>query len=181
MGKNPDKATPVKKNMCWHFLSRPDGGPPRPGWRSWVGVLVLCSLLIVCACGQLRPRPDTFDPQAYKPIEYQDLLAPKAAGLQAGEKIRVKAYFWQYLDYDPAMVRNYFTLLRYPIRWYQLRWFALYRTDDLTGYYDLAAITPDLAEKYKVQRLDPVMLYGELSQLGMGLFFQVFHIEKIDD
>ncbi len=141
--------------------------------------LVLCALLGFCACGRLQPHPATFDPQAYKPIEYQDLLAPRAAGLHAGEKIRVKAFFWQYVNYDPAMIRNYLTLLRYPIRWYQLRWFALYRTNDLTGYYDLAAITPELAEKYDLQRLDPVMLYGELSSLGTGFFFQVFHIEKI--
>jgi hypothetical protein len=173
MKQTADKATPVKKSLFRHLRSRP------PCRRAWLVVLILCGLLGICACGQLRPYPDTFDPQAYKPIEYQDLLAPQAAGLHAGEKIRVKAYFWQYVDYDPAIIRNYLTLPRYPIRWYRLRWFAIYRTDDLTGYYDLAAITPDLAEKYKLKRLDPVMIYGELSQLGTGLFLQVFHIEKI--
>ncbi len=163
----------MKKSISRHLLSRP------PARHAWFKALVLCGLLGVCACGHLQPQPETFDPQAYKPIEYQDLLAPQAAGLHAGEKIRVKAYFWQYVDYDPAIIRNYLTLLRYPIRWYRLRWFAIYRTDDLTGYYDLAAITPELAEKYKLPRLDPVLLYGELSSLGTGLFFQVFHIEKI--
>lgn len=146
---------------------------------AWLVILVLGVLLEVCACGQLRPQPDTFEPQAYKPIEYQDLLAPKAAGLHAGDKVRVKAYFWQFVDYDPAMIRNYLTLFKYPIRWYRLRWFAIYRTDDLRGYYDLAAMTPEVADKYKLQRLEPVMLYGELSELGRGLFFQVFHVEKI--
>ena len=140
---------------------------------------MLCGLLELCACGRLQPHPATFDPEAYKPVEYQDLLAPNQAGLHAGEKIRVKAYFWQYVDYDPALIRNYLTLLRYPIQWYRLRWFAIYRTDDLRGYYDLAAMAPEVAEKYKLQRLDQVMLYGELSQLGIGLFFQVFHVEKI--
>jgi hypothetical protein len=162
MAKTAGKGTFVKHSPFGHLL-----------------LLVLCGLLGVCACGQLRPHPATFDPQAYTPIEYQDLLAPQAAGLHAGEKIRVKAYFWQYVNYDPAMIRNYLTLLRYPVRWYRLRWFAIYRTDDLTGYYDLAAISPELAEEYKLQRLDPVMLYGELSSLGRGLFLQVFHIEKI--
>jgi len=142
---------------------------------------MLCGWLSCCACGELRPRPAAFDPQAYTPIEYHDLLAPRQAGLQAGQKVRVKAYFWQYLDYDPAMVRNYLTLLRYPIRWYQLRWFATYGTPDLTGYYDLAAITPEQAESYKLQRLDHVLLYGELSRLGPGLFLQVFQIEKIEE
>jgi hypothetical protein len=162
MAKPAVKATLLKHSLFGHLL-----------------LLILCGLLCICACGRLRPQPDTFDPQAYTPVEYQDLLAPQAAGLHAGEKIRVKAYFWQYVNYDPAMIRNYLTLLRYPVRWYRLRWFAIYRTDDLTGYYDLAAIAPELAEKYKLQRLDPVLLYGELSPLGRGLFLQVFHIEKI--
>ncbi|MFZ5449698.1 MAG: hypothetical protein ACOZFS_13785 [Thermodesulfobacteriota bacterium] len=163
----------MKKSFFWPFLFR------LFGFRRGLEVLFLCSLLGLGACGELRPRPATFDPQAYTPIEYQNLLAPRQAGLHAGEKIRVKAYFWQYLDYEPAMIRNYLTLLRYPIQWYRLRWFAIYRTDDLTGYYDLAAITPELAEHYDLQRLDPVLIYGELSQLGMGLFLQVFHMEKI--
>jgi hypothetical protein len=155
------------------------GGARRPGPSGWLGVLLLCSLLGWCGCGELRPRPEAFDPQAYTPIAYQELLAPRQSGLHEGQKIRVQAYFWQYLEYDPAMVRNYLTLPRYPIRWYQLQWFATYGTDDLTGYYDLAAITPEQAEEYKLKRLDRVMLYGELTRLSPGLYLQVFHIEKI--
>jgi hypothetical protein len=83
------------------------------------------------------------------------------------------------LNYDPDMVPNYLTLLRYPVRWYQLQWFATYGTPDLTGYYDLAAVTPEQADTYKLKRLDPIMLYGELSRLGPGLYLQVFHIEPI--
>jgi hypothetical protein len=49
----------------------------------------------------------------------------------------------------------------------------------MTGYYDLAAVTPEQAEQYKLKRLDPVMLYGELARLGPGLYLQVFHIEPI--
>ncbi len=179
MAKDADKATPVNKLQWRPFGSRSPNALRRAVRHAWLGVLILCGLVGFCACGHLRPQPDTFEPQAYKPIEYQDLLTPQAAGLHAGEKVRVKAFFWQYVDYDPAIIRNYLTLLRYPIRWYRLQWFAIYRTDDLTGYYDLAAMTPEVAEKYKLQRLDPVMLYGELSQLGRGLFLQVFSIEKI--
>jgi hypothetical protein len=79
------------------------------------------------------------------------------------------------------MVRNYLTLLRYPIRWYRLKWFAIYDTSDLTGYFDLAAVTPEQAEQYKLKRLDPVMLYGEISPLKPGVFLRVHHIEKIEE
>ena len=168
MGKAIDKTTCMRQ-----LSSRP------AGFSCWWGALLLGALLVGAACGELRPRPESFDPLAYTPIEYRDLLDPRRAGLQEGQKIRVKAYFWQYLDYDQAMVRNYLTLPRYPIRWYQLNWFATYGTDDLTGYYDLAAITPEQAETYKLHRLDPVMLFGELSSLKPGLYFQVFHIDKI--
>jgi hypothetical protein len=160
-------------------LDGASGSSRRPTGCRWLGVILLCSLLGFPACGELRPPPAAFDPQAYTPIEYRDLLTPDLTALQAGQQVRVKAYFWQYLDYDPAIVRNYLTLLKYPVRWYRLKWFATYDTSDLTGYFDLAAITPELAEKYKLKRLDPVMLYGELARLGPGLFLQVFHIEPI--
>jgi hypothetical protein len=179
MLKNPDKTTPMKKIPFRHRLLLASGGPRSSGLAHWLGVILLCGWLSCCACGELRPPPAAFDPQVYTPIEYQDLLTPRPAGLHAGQKVRVKAYFWQYVDYDPAMVRNYLTLPRYPIRWYRLRWFATYGTPDLTGYYDLAAISPEQAEHYKLQRLDPVWLYGELSSLGLGLYLQVFYIEKI--
>jgi hypothetical protein len=180
MGNNTDKVTPMTQSPCRRqpVQSR---GACRPGRAGWLGLLLVGALLGLCACGQLRPQPAAFDSQAYTPIKYQDLLAPRQAGLHAGQKIQVKAYFWQYLNYDPAMLWNYLTLPRYPIRWYQLRWFATYGSDEMTGYYDLAAVTPEQAEQYKLQRLEPVRLYGELSQLGPGLYLQVFHIEKIED
>jgi hypothetical protein len=139
-------------------------------------------LLLASACGELRPLPAPIEMEAYKPIEYQDLLHPAQAGLQEGELVRVKAYFWQYLLYDPAMVRNYLTLPRYPIRWYKLRWFAVYGSDQMTGYYDLAAISPELAEKFKnIKRLDHILIYGELSPLRPGVYLQVHYLEKIEE
>ncbi|MFI5355610.1 MAG: hypothetical protein ACHQX0_08375, partial [Desulfobaccales bacterium] len=107
-----------------HHLSLAPGGPRPRGLSSWWGVILLCGLLGFSACGELRPHPAAFDPQAYTPIASHDLLTPGLTGLQAGQKVRVQAYFWQYLNYDPARVRNYLTLFRYPIRWYQLKWFA---------------------------------------------------------
>ena len=179
MGKTADKTTPMNKNFWRRLLPRAPGGPRSLNFSGWWRVILLCGLLGFPACGELRPHPAAFDPEVYTPIEYRDLLNPGPAGLHAGQQVRVQAYFWQYLNYDPAIVRNYLTLFRYPIRWYQLRWFATYGTADLTGYYDLAALTPEQADRYKFKRLDPVMLYGELSRLGSGLFLQVFHIEKI--
>jgi hypothetical protein len=180
MDQTVDKATPVKKISYRRHLPLPFGAPRSSGLSGCLGVIILCGLLGLSACGELRPHPAAFDPQTYTPINYRDLLAPGPAGLHAGQKVRVQAYFWQYLDYDPALVRNYLTLFRYPIRWYRLQWFSTYDTADLTGYFDLAAMTPEQAEQYKLKRLDHVMLYGELAGLGSGLYLQVFHMEKID-
>ena len=94
----------MKKNSLRPHLDGASGSSRRPAGSGWLGVILLCSLLGFSACGELRPHPAAFDPQAYTPIAYRDLLAPGPAGLQAGQQVRVQAYFWQYLDYDPAMV-----------------------------------------------------------------------------
>jgi hypothetical protein len=147
-----------------------------------LGLILAGCLVIACACGELRPVPVPIEPQAYKPIDYQELLDPAKAGLQAGDLIRVKAYFWQFLTYDPAMVRNYLTLPRYPVRWFNLRWFATFGSERMAGYYDLAALSPEQEEKYKtIKRLDPILIYGELSPLRPGVFLRVHHIEKIEE
>ena len=75
--------------------------------KTWFWGLCLAGCLMLAgACGELRPVPEGFEAPAYKPIDYQDLLDPAKAGLKDGDLVRVKAYFWQYLNYDPAMVRN---------------------------------------------------------------------------
>jgi hypothetical protein len=181
MGKTVDKATPVNRLPHRRHLPPAPGGPRPSSLSGWLGVMLLCSLFGLYACGELRPHPAAFDPQAYTPIVYHDLLAPNSAGLKPGQKVRVRAYFWQYLNYDPAIVRNYLTLFRYPVTWYQLQWFSTYDTADLTGYFDLAALTPEQADQYKLKRLDQVLLYGELARLGPGIFLQVHHIEKITE
>ena len=110
-----------------------------------MGAFLAACLLLAGACGELRPVPEASRPRPISPSTIQELLDPAKAGLKDGELVRVKAYFWQYLDYDPAMVRNYLTLPRYPIRWYRLRWFAIYGSEQMTGYYDLAALSPEQA------------------------------------
>jgi hypothetical protein len=178
MLKNSLEATPMKATAASR-LKRAGGN----GLQAWFwGFLLAGCLILANACGELRPVPEGFDAPAYKPIEYQHLQDPAKAGLKDGDLVRVKAYFWQYLTYDPAMVRNYLTLPRYPIRWYRLRWFAIYGSDRMEGYYDLAAMSPEQEEEFqKIKRLDHVLIYGELSPLKPGLFLRVHHIEKIEE
>ena len=71
--------------------SRRLGGPGLRAW--WLWVLLAGCLLVVSACGELRPVPEPFEAQAYKPIDYQELLDPTPAGLKAGDLVRVRAFF----------------------------------------------------------------------------------------
>jgi hypothetical protein len=51
----------------------------------------------------------------------------------------------------------------------------------MEGYYDLAALSPEQEKQYKIKRLDPILIYGELSPIKPGLFLRVHHIEKIEE
>jgi len=143
-------------------------------------VLLAGLLWLLAACGQLPPLPAQVEMETYAPISYEDLLAPGSGKLQAGQKIKVPAFYWQFLTYDPAMVRNYLDMIRYPFSWYKLQWFATYGTPDLRGYFDLAALDPS-QKTYELHRLDHIMIYGELASLGPGLYLRVHHIVKIEE
>lgn len=144
-------------------------------------LLLASGLWLLSACGEVRPLPATLELQAYTPITYQELLAPGKANLKAGQKIKVSAYFWEFLVYDPAMVRNYLTLARHPLSWPHLRWFATYDSQEFKGYYDLAALDADRLHLYKLKRFDPIIIYGELAALGRGFYLHVHHIEKMEE
>ena len=146
-----------------------------------ISVLVLLAggIILLSACGEVRPLPAVIEPQNYTLITYEQLQNPGPPGLQAGQKVKVPAYFWEFLSYEPAMVRYYLTLARHPISWYKLQWFALYGTPDMKGYYDLAALAPAQRKLYSLKRLDHVMVYGELASLGSGLYLHVHHLEKM--
>ena len=146
-----------------------------------VGAVLLAWALLAPGCGEVRPLPKAIEPQDYTEITYAQLLDPAAAGLAAGRKIKVPAYFWQFLDYDPDMVRDYLNLARHPVRWSRLKWFALYGSPEMRGYYDRAALDQDRANLYPIQRLEHVMVYGELSPLGPGLYLHVHNLEKIEE
>jgi len=171
------KHIPVYQN--WLGLIRPAKGLCHPG-LFLAGALLALSLL-TWGCGQVRPLSGTLAPQEYQEITYDQLLHPGAAGLQAGQKVKVPAYFWQFVDYDPDMVRDYLNLARHPLSWSKLKWFALYGSPEMRGYYDRAALDADRVSLYPVRRLEPVMVYGELSALGPGLYLHVYHREKIEE
>ncbi len=145
-------------------------------------VFGVAALLWLASCGQIRPVPEGLDTGAYTPITYQDLLARGQIGLASGQKIKLPAYFWQFVTYDPAMVPNYLNLLRYPLTWPDLQWFAIYGTPDMQGYYDRVVMDDDQRRSYRLQRLDRIMIYGELANLGPGLLYlQVHHIDKLEE
>ncbi len=143
--------------------------------------LLLLSLILTTACAQIRPVPAAFEPRDYRSITYEELLHPEKTGLKDHEKVKVDAYFWQYLNYDPAIVRNYLTRIRHPLAWRKLEFFALYGEQDMKGYYDLAALDEALRPRYPLSRLDRVTVYGELDSLGWGYYLHVHHLEKITD
>lgn len=145
-----------------------------------MGALVLAVLIL--GCGRYRPVPALWDPGAYKPATVQDLRAPGPAGLAVGQQVKVPAYFWQFLIYDPAMVRNYLTYLRHPLAWPRLEWFAVYGTPRMEEYFDRLAMDRDQRRTYTLRRLDQVMVYGELASLGSGLFYlRVHRLEKLEE
>lgn len=146
-----------------------------------LAALLAVGLLLFSACGEVRPLPATIDPGAYTPISYQQLLAPGQAGLTAGQRVRVPAYFWEFLTYDPAMVKNYLTLARHPLSWSRLSWFAIYDSREFKGYFDLAALDADRLHLYPLKRFDSIVLYGELAALGGGLYLHVHHLEKMEE
>jgi hypothetical protein len=154
--------------MPWHFRC--------------IGAVALLLALLLLGCGRYRPVPAAFDPEAYKPATVQDLRSPGAAGLSAGQQVMVPAYFWQFLIYDPAMLRNYLTLLRHPRAWPRLEWCAVYGTPRMEQYFDRIAMDREQRRTYTVRRLDHVRLYGELASMGSGLLYlRVHRLENLED
>jgi len=41
------------------------------------------------------------------------------------------------------------------------------------------AMTKEQVDRYKLKRMEPIMIYGEISKLSPGLYLLVHHIEKI--
>ncbi|AEB09450.1 hypothetical protein [Desulfobacca acetoxidans] len=143
--------------------------------------LLACSLgalLLIAACGQVRTVPADFNPNAYTPVDFAQLLEPGKSRLSAGQLICCQALFWEFLTYDPAPVYYYLNQLRYPFSWGALEWFSLYQSSDLQGYFPRAAMTYAQRLDYAPKRFDPIIIYGELVPLGgRQLYPQVHHLK----
>jgi hypothetical protein len=141
--------------------------------------LIILALLLLTACGTIKPVPANFDPSAYTPIDFELLLTPQSSSLHSGQLIRCQAFFWEFLTYDPAPRYYYFNQLRYPVSWRDLEWFALYKDSDLKGYFDRGVMSYAQRLEFKPKRLEPLIIYGELVPLGGSqLYLQVHHLER---
>jgi len=147
-----------------------------------IWALFFIVMLLALACGQIRPLPSAWEPEVYTPITYEQLLDPDTARLTSGQKVKVPVYFWQFLTYDPALVENYITLARHPVEWYRLPWFATYGTPDMKGYFDRLVMNEEQKESYRLKRLEHLLVYGELAEMGLNLLYlQVHHIDRIEE
>ncbi|MDI6854935.1 MAG: hypothetical protein QME75_15185 [Deltaproteobacteria bacterium] len=151
---------------------------------TWAAILliVLIAAAFCFGCGRYAPVPAVWDPQAYRQITVEDLRAPGPAGLADGDKVKVPAYFWEFIVHDPAMVRNYLTMLRHPLAWPRLEWFAIYGTPNMQAYFDRVVMDKEQRRLYKLNRLDHIMIYGELTPMAGGLLYLRMHrLQKLEE
>ncbi len=147
--------------------------------RRRILLLLLLATLLLTACGSMRPVPAEFNPAEYTPIDFEQL--PLDTNLHAGERVRVEAYFWQFLTYDPAPEYYYLNQLKYPRRWGDLEWFALYQKADMKGYYDRGAMSHLQRLQFNPKRLDHLIIYGEMVPMGGDkLYLLVHHLERVE-
>ncbi|MGQ9688386.1 MAG: hypothetical protein ACUVXF_06315 [Desulfobaccales bacterium] len=149
--------------------------------RRLVPAFLLLLTAGVWGCGHIRPVPEGFEPAHYQAVSLEQLRAPRPSGLLPGQKVRVDGYFWQFLDYDPCVVPNYLTMVRQPLAWSRLRWAAMYESASMHGYYDRLALNQEQQRDWKLKRLEPVRVFGELAPLGFGaLYLRVHHFERLE-
>ena len=147
---------------------------------------ILLSLLLIGgilgpACSQVHTIPSQVQPQNYTQITFKELVDQPAALLAKTKLVKVQGYYWQRLEYAPTMVRFYLSVVRHPLGWTRLKWFAIYDSPDMRGYFDRLAMSSKQGREYKLKRLDPVMVYGEFVPMGGGAYYlRVHKIEKIE-
>lgn len=142
-------------------------------------VLLWLLLLLTGACGQVKPVPPAINPADYTPIDMEQLRRGSPP-LQAGQLVSFQAYFWEFLSYDPVPQYYYLNQLRYPRRWRDLEWFALYQDAAMRGYFDQATMSYEQKSHFQPKRLDLLRFYGELVSLGGNrLYFQTHYLEPV--
>jgi len=144
-------------------------------------IVVLITLLALAgACSTPPAVPPAFEAEAYRPISFDDLVT--STGITPGDKVVVPAYFWEQLNYDPLMVRQYASLAGHPRPWRQVRWYAFYGSPQMHGYCDRVVMNPDQIKSPGYKRLDHLRLYGEVASLGgRAVYLRVQHLEKIEE
>ena len=149
------------------------------------GILVLLFLLLPgleSGCRHAPPATEAFNPQEYTSVTIEQLQAPKASGLLPGQKVSVEGYFWQYLEYDPFPVPKYLAVVRQPIRQNRWRWASLYKSPQMSGYFDRLVLSREERRELDLKRLEHVRIYGRLAHLPFGiLYLQGEHVERLDE
>jgi hypothetical protein len=141
-------------------------------------LVLLLGIMLLTACGSMKPVPAEFNPTEYTPISFDQLLHDSS--LRAGELVRVEGFFWQFLTYDPALKHYYANQLKYPRHWGDLEWFALYEKADMKGYYDRGAMSHRQRLQFEPKRLDHFILYGEMVPMGGSkLYLLVHHLDRL--
>jgi hypothetical protein len=168
-----------KITMDMHSQVKLPGRLPAGGGK--LLVLLLVVLAMTAGCGHIPPAPEGFDPESYTPITYDQLLSPGPAGLGAGQKVAVEAYFWQYLTYDPAPPARYLALAGNPLGWRRMRWASLYRVPQMQGYYDRLVLDEHQKRDFRLKRLERVRVYGEMAALSLGvLYLRVHQVDRLE-
>lgn len=140
-----------------------------------LGMGLFLSALLACGCGHIGGVPGTFRPQEYTEVTLSQLRQPAEAEKLKGRLVKFSAFFWEFVHYDPAMLRNYGMLAGHPLSWWSLSWAALYETERMTGFYDRLAVDRQQKDRLKLRRLAPLTIYGEVAPMGSGLTYVRLH------
>jgi hypothetical protein len=138
-------------------------------------------MLLVGGCGRIGRVPADFEARSYQEVSLAQLRDPAAAKRLEGRRVRFPAVFWEFLPYDPAILSNYAMLAGHPLQWWSLKWAAVYETPQMQGSYDRLALDHEQQERLKLKRLAPLLIYGEVAPMGLGLtYVRVHRVDQVE-
>lgn len=139
------------------------------------------TLLGTGGCGRIDRVPAVLEAESYEEVSFSQLRDSREAERLRGRRVKFAAFFWQYLHYDPAILRNYAMLAGHPISWWDLKWASVYETPQMQGFYDRLALDGELQGRLKLKRLDRLLIFGEVAPMGPGLTYVRLHrVEKLE-